>query len=209
VVKWPSKFHESTVTTAVSLNSHHATHRAMRRNWPRNSRIQLRTPSTSCTPGSLLAISCCIQLAFSGISQQHGVSQSLNVSRRCMIPSMWSRGAAALSIQSSERWRGGGVSSSSMNGTRQPSSKQPVRRHSRSKSIDSLADLVVPLSPTELLERIASEAWLCTGLAFNLWSYLGLGGLGLIADATSSVGVCNTSVLADSRGHCAGLGLAC
>lgn len=50
-----------------------------------------------------------------------------------------------------------------------------TRRHSRSKSMDSLADLVVPLSPTELLERIASEAWLYTELAFKLYSYLGLG----------------------------------
>lgn len=50
-----------------------------------------------------------------------------------------------------------------------------ARRHSRSKSIDSLADLVVPLSPTELLERAASELWMCLGLAFKLYSYLGLG----------------------------------
>lgn len=49
------------------------------------------------------------------------------------------------------------------------------RKHSRSKSIDSLADLVVTLSPAELLERVAAEAWLYAGLAFKLWAYLGLG----------------------------------
>jgi hypothetical protein len=67
---------------------------------------------------------------------------------------------------------------SSSNGTQEQGSMGGVkgtRRHSRSKSMDSLADLVVPLSPTELLERIASEAWLCAELAFKLYSYLGLG----------------------------------
>jgi prenylcysteine alpha-carboxyl methylesterase len=41
--------------------------------------------------------------------------------------------------------------------------------------VDSLADLVVPLSPTELLERVASELFLCFRLAVRLYSYLGLG----------------------------------
>jgi hypothetical protein len=67
---------------------------------------------------------------------------------------------------------------SSSNGNQQQGSMSGVkgsRRHSRSKSVDSLADLVAPLSPTELLERIASEAWLCAELALKLYSYLGLG----------------------------------
>lgn len=55
------------------------------------------------------------------------------------------------------------------------SSSSSKRRHSRSKSVDSLADLVVPLSPTELLERVASELLLCFSLAVRLYSYLGLG----------------------------------
>lgn len=49
------------------------------------------------------------------------------------------------------------------------------RRHSRSKSVDSLADLVAPLSPTELLERVALELVLYFSLAVRLYSYLGLG----------------------------------
>lgn len=63
-------------------------------------------------------------------------------------------------------------SSKRSGGGTQPST---ARRHSRSKSVDSLADLVAPLSPTELLERVASELLLCARLAVRLYSYLGLG----------------------------------
>jgi hypothetical protein len=48
-------------------------------------------------------------------------------------------------------------------------------RHARSRSTDSLADLYLPVTPSELLERVLSEAWLVLGLAFKLWRYLGLG----------------------------------
>lgn len=63
-------------------------------------------------------------------------------------------------------------SGKSSGGGNQP---RTARRHSRSKSVDSLADLVVPLSPTELLERVASELVECVRLAVRLYSYLGLG----------------------------------
>lgn len=66
---------------------------------------------------------------------------------------------------------------SSSSGSKRSGGTQPstALRHSRSKSVDSLADLVVPLSPTELLERVASELLLCFSLAVRLYSYLGLG----------------------------------
>ena len=43
------------------------------------------------------------------------------------------------------------------------------------RSTDSLADLVLPLSPAEWLDRLAHEALNVLGLAVRLWSYLGLG----------------------------------
>lgn len=75
---------------------------------------------------------------------------------------MWDRGSVAPLIA----WQ---------RGVTMQSSSSSKRRHSRSKSVDSLADLVVPLSPTELLERVASELLLCFSLAVRLYSYLGLG----------------------------------
>jgi prenylcysteine alpha-carboxyl methylesterase len=48
-------------------------------------------------------------------------------------------------------------------------------RHSRSRSTDSLADLYLPLSPSELVERVWSQTCLYAGLALRLWSFLGLG----------------------------------
>lgn len=46
-------------------------------------------------------------------------------------------------------------------------------RHRRSRSGVSTADSFVPEAIT--FSRFASETWLITGLAFSLWSYLGLG----------------------------------
>eukprot|EP00879_Flechtneria_rotunda_P028778 GHRR01030998.1.p1 GENE.GHRR01030998.1~~GHRR01030998.1.p1 ORF type:complete len:105 (+),score=28.69 GHRR01030998.1:179-493(+) len=48
-------------------------------------------------------------------------------------------------------------------------------RRSRSwHSVDSLADLALPLSISETVERVAKESVMVLGLAFNLWSYLGV-----------------------------------
>lgn len=52
------------------------------------------------------------------------------------------------------------------------------RTHRRSKSWaskDSLADLMAPLTMSAQLEKVAGESLMLVGLAFNLWSYLGLG----------------------------------
>lgn len=78
---------------------------------------------------------------------------------------MWGRSIAP-------SWRGVCITTSS---SKMQDHQQTRSRHSRSKSIDSLADLAVILSPTELMERAASEILLYTGLAFKLYSYLGLG----------------------------------
>ena len=43
------------------------------------------------------------------------------------------------------------------------------------RSTDSLADLCLPVSPAEWLDRLAHEAVNVLGLAVRLWSYLGLG----------------------------------
>lgn len=51
-------------------------------------------------------------------------------------------------------------------------------RHHRYRSwpsMESLADLAVPLSVMETLERVAQEFVMVMGLALKLWNYLGLG----------------------------------
>lgn len=85
---------------------------------------------------------------------------------------MWGRGAA-LTINTTPAWRG--VNTVIMRGSSRDGNQQQTRRHSRSKSLDSLADLVAPLSPAELIDKVASQVWLYAGLAFKLYSYLGLG----------------------------------
>jgi len=40
-----------------------------------------------------------------------------------------------------------------------------------------LADLMAPLTISAQLEKVAGESLMLVGLAFNLWSYLGLGRL--------------------------------
>jgi hypothetical protein len=41
--------------------------------------------------------------------------------------------------------------------------------------VDSLADLALPLTAVEYLERIITETWMVAGLAIKLFTYLGLG----------------------------------
>lgn len=53
-----------------------------------------------------------------------------------------------------------------------------MTRHRRGRSwhsVDSLADLSIPLSPSEAAERLLQECITLLSLAVKLWSYLGLG----------------------------------
>lgn len=56
----------------------------------------------------------------------------------------------------------------------QPSAVQH-RRHRSWHRVDSLADLALPLTAVEYLERIITETWMVAGLAIKLFTYLGLG----------------------------------
>lgn len=81
--------------------------------------------------------------------------------------------AATLVFRSSSSSDGGDGSS-----YQTASRSNASRRHRRSKSwasMDSLADLNIPLSPGQALERLLLESWMVAGLALKLWSYLGLG----------------------------------
>jgi hypothetical protein len=49
------------------------------------------------------------------------------------------------------------------------------KRHKSWQRVDSLADLALPLSLGETLERMTAESFMLVGLAFKLFSYLGLG----------------------------------
>lgn len=103
--------------------------------------------------------------------QRLGPSRSANCALRRHTTTMWGR-QQIIGPPTVADWRGVTLSSSKMH---DPQQTLRSSRHSRSKSIDSLADLAVILSPTELLERAASEVVLYAGLAFKLFSYLGIG----------------------------------
>jgi hypothetical protein len=74
------------------------------------------------------------------------------------------------------------VEETTQTATQQPHQQQrpqpSVVQHRRTRSwhrVDSLADLALPLSAVETLERIITETWMVAGLAVKLFTYLGLG----------------------------------